>query len=67
VKGKLTIKGITHPVSFKTKKSDNGFIATVTIDRTKYDVRYGSGKFFDNLGDNMIYDNFVLDIKIVTN
>ena len=66
VKGKLTIKGITHPVSFKTKKSDNGFIATVTIDRTKYDVRYGSGKFFDNLGDNMIYDDFVLDIKIVT-
>jgi hypothetical protein len=39
-------------------------MATITIDRTSYDVRYGSGKFFDNLGDKMIEDNFVLDVKI---
>lgn len=66
VTGKLTIKGITHPVSFKAKKSDDSYMATITIDRTMYEVRYGSGKFFDNLGDNMIYDDFILDIKIVT-
>ncbi|MBU8893906.1 MAG: YceI family protein [Bacteroidales bacterium] len=66
VKGELTIKGITHPVSFTAKRTDKTFMTTITIDRTKYNVRYGSGKFFDNLGDNMIYDDFVLDIKIVT-
>ncbi len=44
----------------------NGDTATtqVTIDRTKYDVRYGSGSFFDNLGDKTIYDNFDLDINL---
>jgi polyisoprenoid-binding protein YceI len=66
VKGNLTIKGISHPTSFKVEKSDTAYTATVTIDRTKYNVKYGSGKFFDNLGDNMIYDEFTLDVKIVT-
>jgi len=65
VKGNLTIKGITHPISFKTKKSEGAYLATLTVERTKYEVRYGSGKFFDNLGDNMIYDDFILDVKIV--
>ncbi|MFW5891269.1 MAG: YceI family protein, partial [bacterium] len=43
-----------------------GYKAEITVDRTKYNVRYGSGKFFDNLGDNMIYDDFTLDVKIIT-
>ena len=64
VKAELTIKGITKPVSFKAKKVDGFYTALITVDRTKYDVRYGSGKFFDNLGDNMIYDEFTLDVKI---
>jgi polyisoprenoid-binding protein YceI len=64
VKADLTIKGITKPVSFKVEKSEKELMATITIDRTSYDVRYGSGKFFDNLGDKMIEDNFVLDVKI---
>jgi polyisoprenoid-binding protein YceI len=66
IKGDLTIKGITNPVSFKAKKESGNYLATITVDRTKYDVKYGSGKFFDNLGDNMIYDDFTLDIKLVT-
>lgn len=64
VKADLTIKGITKPISFKVEKSKNELMATITVDRTSYDVRYGSGKFFDNLGDKMIEDNFVLDVKI---
>lgn len=66
--GDLTIKGITHPVvfdatvSFLTGKiSANG---KMEIDRTLYDIRYGSGKFFSGLGDNMIHDNFSLDFSI---
>lgn len=66
VKADLTIKGITEEIMFNAKKVDNTFTASITVDRTKYDVRYGSGKFFDNLGDNMIYDDFILDVKIVT-
>ncbi|WP_439182958.1 YceI family protein [Carboxylicivirga taeanensis] len=65
VSGDLTIKGKTHPVSFEVKHSDHVFEGKMVIDRTKYDVRYGSGKFFDNLGDKMIYDNFELVFKVV--
>ena len=65
VKGKLTIKGITEPVSFVVKKTGNIYSSTITVDRTLYDIRYGSGKFFDNLGDKTIYDDFTLDVKIV--
>jgi hypothetical protein len=41
------------------------FSTTATVDRTLYDIRYGSGKFFDNLGDNMIYDEFTLEVVVI--
>lgn len=62
VTGKLTIKENTHPITFKVIKDGDKFNAALTIDRTLYDVRYGSGKFFENLGDKTIYDDF--DLKI---
>jgi len=69
VKGNLTIKGITNPVEFKAsyqKKDDgNWFFANIVVDRTKYNVRYGSGSFFDNLGDKTIYDEFKLKVSLV--
>jgi polyisoprenoid-binding protein YceI len=69
VKGNLTIKGLTNPVEFKAsyqKKDDgNWFFANIVIDRTKYNVRYGSGSFFDNLGDKTIYDEFKLKISLM--
>lgn len=71
VTGDLTIKGITKPVSFPmtVKVSGNTLEATgkATIDRSKYDIKYNSKSFFDNLGDKMIYDEFTLDIKVVAN
>lgn len=66
VTGDLTIKGITHPVTFKTKKIGDAYQASVSFDRSLYDVRYGSGKFFENLGDNAIDDMIVLDVTVVT-
>ena len=44
----------------------NGDTATteLTVDRTEYDVKYGSGSLFDNLGDNVIYDDFELDVTL---
>jgi len=65
VKAKLTIKGITEPINFKAEKTTNGYSAKIIVDRTEYNVRYGSGKFFESLGDNMIYDDFILDVKLV--
>jgi polyisoprenoid-binding protein YceI len=64
VEGKLTIKNITHPVTFKVKKDGNAFHAEIKVDRSKYDVRFGSGSFFDNLGDNLIYDEFTMNVRI---
>ena len=34
-----------------------------TVDRTLYDIRYGSGKFFENLGDKLIHDTFDLEVS----
>ena len=65
VKGKLTIKGITNPVEFKIKYDDHKLFASITVDRSQYNVRYGSKSFFDNLGDKMIYDDFTLDVTLL--
>lgn len=66
----LTIKETTAPITFDAQMAMEDGIAvanaTITIDRTVYDVRYGSKKFFDNLGDKFIYDNFDLEVKLVT-
>lgn len=68
LKGDLTIKGKTHPVDFLAEYSDDGKSITYTgrieVDRSLYDVRYGSGKFFDNLGDKTINDIFTLDFEL---
>jgi len=69
VKGNLTIKGITQEVSgnillvLKNNQLIGG--GTVTFDRSKFDVKYGSGSFFENLGDDLIEDNVDMKIKIV--
>ena len=56
--GNLTIKGITQKISFEVTKIKNVFTANLDIDRSKYNVRYGSNSFFDSLGDAAIDDIF---------
>jgi polyisoprenoid-binding protein YceI len=67
--GDLTIKGITQPVSFPAKASVSGNKLTatgaITFDRTKFDIKYRSGNYFENLADKMIYDEVKLDVKLV--
>lgn len=65
VKGDLTIKGKTNPVEFMVKHNGNKYFGVMVVDRTLYNVRYGSGKFFDNLGDKMIYDDFEIAFEVV--
>ena len=64
VTGDLTIKGITKPVTFDVSVYGSKATATLKIDRAQYDVRYGSGSFFDNLGDKTIYDEFDLVVDL---
>jgi len=56
----LTIKDKTNPVTFDISIYGNKATANIKIDRTKFDVRYGSTSFFDDLQDKAIYDEFDL-------
>jgi polyisoprenoid-binding protein YceI len=66
VSGNLTIKGISKNITIPAKiaKDDKGaqVDATFSIDRTEWDIRYGSGKFFTDLGDKLIND--AIDFKL---
>lgn len=66
----LTIKGITHPVTFPAKVTINGpnFSATakIKIDRTKWGIEYNSGNFFENLGDHLIKDEIEFDVYLLS-
>jgi polyisoprenoid-binding protein YceI len=69
VTGNLTIKGITHPVTFPARIEVKGGIVKASgkliIDRTLWNVRYRSGKFFNNLKDQAISDNIEFNVEIV--
>ena len=60
----LKIKEKTNPVTFDLIVKGNTATAKVIVDRTKYDIKYGSGSFFDNLGDKAISDNFDLTVSL---
>lgn len=66
VMGELTIKGYTHPVQFEMLNSEDGWNANLVFDRSKYDVRFRSGTFFQNLGDKLIFDEIELAINFKT-
>ena len=67
VKAELTIKGKTESITFNVTKNKNLYTAKINVDRSKFDVKYGSTSFFDSLGDKAIDDIFVLDIKLAVN
>lgn len=67
----FTIKGITKSVTFPTtlKAGGNGYKgnANITLDRTLWDIRYGSSSFFEGIGDKAIKNEFELKVNIVSN
>ena len=69
ITGDLTIKGITKPVSFaaeiKEDEDQVNAIATIKVDRTEYDIKFLSGKFFKDLGDKLVKDIFFIDLNLV--
>jgi polyisoprenoid-binding protein YceI len=68
VTGDLSIKGITNEVSFKVAVNIEADTITasgkIIVDRTKFDIKFRSGNFFQNLGDTLIYNDFELDVKL---
>ncbi|MGX7668441.1 YceI family protein [Flavobacterium pedocola] len=60
----LTIKGITNPVSFDMVVNKNIATTKVMVDRTKYDIKYGSKSFFESIGDKAINDEFELNVNL---
>lgn len=69
ITGNLTIKGIAQKVSFPAVVVVAGKKVTatgkITFDRTKFDIKYRSGNYFEDLADKMIYDEVKLDVKLV--
>jgi len=69
ITGNMTIKNITNPVTFPATVTVAGNTITAegkaVLDRTKYEIRYGSKSFFENIGDKAIYDDFTINLKTV--
>lgn len=67
--GNLTIKETTKNINIPVAMVENNGVVTLksdvfTVDRTDFDVRYGSKKFFDNLKDKFINDEFELSFEL---
>jgi len=60
----LTIKDVTAPVNFTITVKGTTATTVLNIDRTKYGIKYGSGNFFENLGDKTISDEFELTVAL---
>ena len=68
LEGKLNIKGISKPATATLSfGSSDPVVASVNMsfDRADFNVRYGSGSFFDNLGDDLISDQVHLKMVLV--
>lgn len=69
VTGDLTIKGKSNPITFtaKVNTTNNQTIAEATLafDRSKYDVKFGSQSFFENLGDKLVYDDVDMKVRLI--
>jgi polyisoprenoid-binding protein YceI len=60
----LTIKDKTNPITFEITVAGKTATTALNVDRTKYDIKFNSGSFFENLGDNAIADEFELKVAL---
>ncbi len=64
ISGDLTIKDKTHPVTFTADIMGNKAVAKIIVDRTLYDIKYNSIKFFSDIADKAIEDTFELNVNL---
>lgn len=60
----LTIKGITKPVTFDLATTANSATTKFMVDRTQFDIKYGSKSFFESIGDKAIDNDFELKVSV---
>lgn len=70
ITGDLTIKGVKQTITFPAtvaidKSGKVSANAKFEVDRTKFGIKFKSKSLFSDLGDNFIYDNFTVDVKLV--
>ena len=72
VRGRLLLKAVEQPLEFPalvglSPAGDGSLVARANfdLDRTRWDVLYGSGKFYEGLGKHLVNDLVTLDLKIV--
>ena len=72
IHGRFTLKGVEKPLSFKAQigrlpAGEGALVARANfdLDRTEWNVLYGSGKFYEKLGRHLVSDLITLDLKIV--
>ncbi len=66
--GDMYIRGISKEVTvpLTVRKAGESYIAEAkfTLDRSRWNVKFNSGSFFENLGDKLIHDEFNLDMQL---
>lgn len=67
----LTIKGTTKEIVFpcnikEESKDKMSFYAEITVDRSQYNVQYGSSTFFPNIADKAIDNDMLFKVKLLT-
>ena len=70
IKSFLTLRGIKADLAFQAtvNNSENGGLsaeAHFDIDRTRWEVIYGSTRFFENIGMHLVFDLISFHVKIV--
>ncbi|MDN3584647.1 YceI family protein [Mucilaginibacter flavus] len=67
-RGQLTVKGVTHEISFPLTVTHHGdqieVKANLEIDRTLYGIKYNSTSYFQDLGSYAIKNIFDLEVDI---
>jgi polyisoprenoid-binding protein YceI len=68
ITGNLTLKGKTNSLKFRAEVLAQGPKLTAKarfkFDRTKWDIQYGSDKFFGDVGDSAISDAVGIDLNL---
>ena len=66
--GQLTLKGVTKTVKMEASifeyDTSYSISARLKLDRSDYNIKYGSGTFFEEIGDKVIYDDVLLDVSL---
>jgi rhodanese-related sulfurtransferase len=70
VRGRLALRGVTADLDFPAtlnRRDDGALVAEAhfDIDRTRWNIVYGSARFFDHLGMHLVFDLISFRIRLV--